>query len=126
MDTVVGCDGSQKVLLTLHFDCCSFMMAYLLDSKEARHVKAVFDNIEAAIGALSFCNTFSIVLTDRGGEFQNPDALECGKDNVVRTNIYYYSPEVLLSFQAYSSPFRHKEIMNSWAKYKNSSKKQFC
>ena len=92
MDTVVGCDGSRKVLLTLHFDCCSFMMAYLLDSKEARHVEAVFDNIEAAIGALSFCNTFSIVLTDRGGEFQNPDALECGKDNVVRTSIYYCDP----------------------------------
>lgn len=92
MDTVVGCDGSRKVLLTLHFDCCSFMMAYLLDSKEARHVEAVFDNIEAAIGALSFCNTFCVVLTDRGGEFLNPDALECGKDNVVRTSIYYCDP----------------------------------
>ena len=92
MDTVIGCDGSKKVLLTLHFDCCSFMMAYLLESKEAYHVKTVFDNIETAIGAFSFCNSFSIVLTDRGGEFQNPDALECGKDNVVRTSIYYCDP----------------------------------
>ena len=92
MDTVIGCDGSKKVLLTLHFDCCSFMMAYLLDGKEALHVKTVFDNIEESIGAFSFCNAFSIVLTDRGGEFQNPDALECGKDNVVRTSIYYCDP----------------------------------
>lgn len=92
MDTVLGCEGSRKVLLTLHFDCCSFMMAYLLDSKKAHHVKTLFDNIEESIGAFSFCNAFSIVLTDRGGEFQNPDALECGKDNVVRTSIYYCDP----------------------------------
>lgn len=92
MDTVLGCEGSRKVLLTLHFDCCSFMMAYLLDSKEAHHVKTLFDNIEESIGAFSFCNAFSIVLTDRGGEFQNPDALECGKDNIVRTSIYYCDP----------------------------------
>ena len=30
MDTVVGCEGSHKVLLTLHFDNCSFMAAFLL------------------------------------------------------------------------------------------------
>lgn len=31
MDTVLGCECSRKVLLTLHSDCCSFMMAYLLE-----------------------------------------------------------------------------------------------
>ena len=89
MDTVLGCEGSQKVLLTLHFDCCSFMMAYLLDNKEASNVHDVFDDIEEAIGTHVFCNVFSVVLTDRGGEFRNPDALECGKDNMIRTSIYY-------------------------------------
>lgn len=92
MDTVLGCEGSRKVLLTLHFDCCCFMMAYLLDSKEACHIKTVFDAIEEAIGTLDFSNAFSILITDRGGEFQNPDALECGKDNVIRTSIYYCDP----------------------------------
>lgn len=53
MATVLGCEGSRKVLLTLHFDCCSFMMAYLLDRKEAHHVKAVFDSIEQSIGTFS-------------------------------------------------------------------------
>ena len=37
MDTVLGCEGSRKVLLTFHFNPCEFMMAYLLDSKEAKH-----------------------------------------------------------------------------------------
>lgn len=92
MDTVIGCEGSHKVLLTLHFDCCSFMMAYLLESKEARHIKTVFDDIETAIGSFSFQSAFTIILTDRGGEFKQPDALECGKDNIVRTSIYYCDP----------------------------------
>lgn len=92
MDTVLGCEGSQKVLLTFHFSGCSFMMAYLLDSKEARHVKAVFDAIEHAIGTLSFATVFPLILTDRGGEFQTPDALECGQDHLVRTSLYYCDP----------------------------------
>lgn len=92
MDTVLGCEGSRKVLLTFHFDCCSFMMAYLLDSKESRHVKNVFDLIEHTIGTFSFASAFSLILTDRGGEFQIPDALECGEDNLIRTSIYYCDP----------------------------------
>lgn len=92
MDTVIGCEGSKKVLLTLHFDCCSFMMAYLLESKEAFHVKKIFDDIETVIGTFSFSTAFSIVLTDRGGEFQNPEALECGNENLIRTSIYYCDP----------------------------------
>ncbi len=92
MDTVLGCEGSRKVLLTFHFANCSFMMAYLLDSKEACQVKAVFDSIERAIGTFSFSTAFSLILTDRGGEFQNPDALECGQENLIRTSIYYCDP----------------------------------
>ena len=92
MDTVLGCEGSRKVLLTFHFSGCSFMMAYLLDSKESRHVKNVFDSIEHAIGTFSFTSAFSLILTDRGGEFQIPDALECGEDNLIRTSIYYCDP----------------------------------
>lgn len=92
MDTVLGCEGSRKVLLTLHFDCCSFMMAYLLDSKESRHVKDIFDSIEHAIGTFSFSSVFSLILTDRGSEFQIPDTLECGEDNLIRTSIYYCDP----------------------------------
>ena len=92
MDTVLGCEGSHKVLLTLHFDCCSFMMAYLLPSKEACHVKAVFDSIEQAVGTFVFSRSFPLILTDRGGEFQNPDALECGQKNLIRTSIYYCDP----------------------------------
>lgn len=92
MDTVVGPEGSHKVLLTLHFCAPDFMMAYLLDSKEAINVENVFDAINKALGTHLFCETMPLILTDRGGEFKHPDALECGIDNVLRTNIYYCDP----------------------------------
>ena len=92
MDTVVGPEGSRKVLLTLHFCAADFMMAYLLNSKEAIGVENIFDDINRAIGTELFCTTMPLVLTDRGGEFKHPDALECGIDNVLRTSIYYCDP----------------------------------
>lgn len=92
MDTVIGCDKSHKVLLTLHFDCCSFMMAYLMQSKEAVNVKNIFDSIENAVGIETFSTIFPVILTDRGGEFRQPDSLECGVANIIRTSVYYCDP----------------------------------
>lgn len=92
MDTVVGCEGSHKVLLTLHFVNCSLMAAFLLDSKEAKRVEAVFDHLEQKMSTLEFCLAFPLILTDRGGEFAHPDALECGLDHLIRTSIYYCDP----------------------------------
>lgn len=92
MDTVIGCEGSKKVLLTFHFNPFEFMMAYLLDSKEAKHVKMIFDQIDDAIGTTLFNKVFQLILTDRGGEFQRPDELECNSDGVIRTSIYYCDP----------------------------------
>lgn len=92
MDTVVGCEGSRKVLLTFHFNPFGFMTAFLLDSKEADRVKGVFDCIEEAVGTISFGSSFPLILTDRGGEFQCPEALECNRDGVIRTSIYYCDP----------------------------------
>lgn len=92
MDTVVGCEGSHKVLLTLHFNSCHFMAAFLLESKEAKRVKAVFDHLEKKMSAIEFCLSFPLILTDRGVEFSNPEALECGSDNLIRTSIYYCDP----------------------------------
>jgi transposase, IS30 family len=92
MDTVVGPEGSKKVLLTLHFCCADFMMAYLLDSKESVNVENVFDKLNTALGTYLFCKTMPLILTDRGGEFKHPDALECGIDNILRTSIYYCDP----------------------------------
>jgi IS30 family transposase len=92
MDTVLGCEGSRKVLLTLYFRNCHLMLAYLLDHKRADLVTNVFDRLEKKICTLNFCLTFPVILTDRGTEFSNPNAIESGIDNIIRTSVYYCDP----------------------------------
>lgn len=92
MDTVLGCEGSRKVLLTLHFSTCHLMVAYLLESKESKNVEKVFDLLEQKLGALLFCKSMPLILTDRGGEFKHPDKLECSSQSTIRTSIYYCDP----------------------------------
>jgi len=92
MDTVMGCEGSTKVLLTLYFKNCHLMLAYLLDDKKAVSVKKIFDRLEKKLSTLNFCLTFPVILTDRGAEFSNPDALESGMDGFIRTSIYFCDP----------------------------------
>lgn len=92
MDTVLGCNGSSKILLTWHFNPIGFMMAYLLDSKESLQVESLFDQVNSVLGTYWFSHSFPLILTDRGGEFQHPDKLECGIDNIIRTSIYYCDP----------------------------------
>jgi IS30 family transposase len=92
MDTVVGCEGSHKVLLTLFFRSCKLMLIYLLPDKKTASVKKIFDTLEEKLSTLGFCNPFPLILTDRGGEFSNPEVLENGSDDIIRTSIYYCDP----------------------------------
>ena len=92
MDTVIGCDGSRKVLLTLFFRNCKLMLIYLLPDKTSSSVKMVFDSLEKNLSTLGFHITFPLILTDRGSEFTKPNELESGIDNLIRTSIYYCDP----------------------------------
>lgn len=92
MDTVVGGEGSKKVFLTLYFRTCKCLLIFLMPDKSATSVKTVFDRLEKKLGTLTFCSLFQVIITDRGGEFQNPEALESGMDNFIRTSIYYCDP----------------------------------
>ena len=51
-----------------------------------------FDRLEKRLGTYDFLKLFNTVLTDRGGEFGDPDALETGMDGVMRASIYYCDP----------------------------------
>lgn len=82
----------QKVFLTLYLRSCKCLLIFLLPDKSAASVKAVFDRLEKKLGTFIFCSIFQVILTDRGTEFSNPDALETGIDNVIRTSIYYCDP----------------------------------
>lgn len=92
MDTVVGCADSKKVFLTLYFRNSKCLLIFLMPDKTAASVKVIFDRLEKKLGTFMFHSLFQVIITDRGTEFSNPDALETGADNVMRTSIYYCDP----------------------------------
>jgi IS30 family transposase len=96
MDTVEGVKGG-KVLLTLLFRQSKLMLAFLLKSKTQEEVLKVFRLMEAALGTITFKQTFPLILTDNGSEFINPILLETGFDSMIRTSLYYCDPRA--SFQ---------------------------
>lgn len=92
MDSVLGTRGG-KLLLTLQFDACAAMLAFLRDANTSQSVIDVFDWLERTLGLELFRRLFPAILTDNGSEFSNPDALERSLDGGgARTRIFYCDP----------------------------------
>ncbi len=92
MDSVEGRKGG-RVLLTIYFRNCELMLAYIRDANTARSVSEVFNHIDTVLGREAFNTLFPIILTDRGSEFSNPISIECDKDGVIRTKLFYCDPQ---------------------------------
>ena len=114
MDTVHGREGSNKVLLTFYFRNSHLLLAYLINDLKASSVKKVFDNLESKMTTFLFHTTFPVILTDRGIEFSNPDALETGKNGFTRTSIYYCDP--MASWQKPHIEKEHVFLRTIWPK----------
>ncbi|WP_283589594.1 IS30 family transposase [Staphylococcus nepalensis] len=91
MDTVEGNKGG-KVLLTLHFVSCSFMLSYIRNNNDSQSVIDTFNRIQEKIGLEKFKTLFPIILTDNGSEFSNPQKIEYDSDGNQRTRIFYCEP----------------------------------
>ena len=96
MDTVEG-KKSGKVLLTIHFVNCSFMLAFIREHKDAQSVIDIFNKLQDILGIDKFKELFILILTDNGSEFSNPIEIEVDlSTGEKRTQIFYCHP---------SSPF---------------------
>ena len=91
MDSVIGDEGSSKVLLTFRFQG-DYMPVFLRDSNTALSVREWFDFLYEGLGHEDFCAFFPVILTDNGPEFSNPLALETAPDGRQRTRIFYCDP----------------------------------
>lgn len=89
MDTVVGCSGSTKALLTFLFRSSRLMLAFLLDRLHYLDVIEVFDYLEYNLSTAYMYDLMPIILTDRGFEFNHPHELEYGINELKRTKIFY-------------------------------------
>jgi len=110
MDTVIGRQGG-KVLLTLSFANCSFLLAYLREANTSRSTTDIFQKLWEKLGKKSFMELFPVILTDNGSEFSNPTAIEFGPEDSQsceegnrRTHLFYCNP---------SSPFEKGAIENN-------------
>ena len=93
MDTVIGTPGG-KVLLTMDFTVCNFMLAILLDNKTAAEtankIKAFKTKLSAA--GVSFGDIFPLILTDNGGEFSKVDAFELNESGEKESLLFFCDP----------------------------------
>ena len=92
MDTIEGIKGG-KVLLTIHFVNCSFMLAFIREHNDAQSVINIFNMIENKFGIELFKKLFPVILTDNGAEFSNPIEIEFNMNTgELRTQIFYCEP----------------------------------
>ena len=92
MDTVEGKKGG-KAALTLHFTSCNLQLAYLRDRNTSDSVTEVSAGLRSLLGG-DFAALFPVILTDRGTEFSNPQAIEWGLPGGVRDcRVFYCDPQ---------------------------------
>lgn len=91
MDVVQGRKGG-KVFLTLLFRASNLMLIYLMDSASEKCVEEVFDHLNERLLLDGMKSLFSVVLTDNGSEFKDPEALEFDAYGDRRCRIYYCDP----------------------------------
>lgn len=92
MDTVHSSRESKKTLLTFYFTKEKLFLAFLMNRCTKGAVRLVFDHLEKRMETYDFLGLFEYLLTDRGSEFGDPEALETGVDAIQRTSIYYCDP----------------------------------
>jgi IS30 family transposase len=93
MDTVIGLQQSRKVLLTLLFRSCNLMLMFLLEDKTQKSVIEALNWLSDELGIILFQRLFPVILTDRGTEFLNAEAIECDRNGEIKTRLFYCDPQ---------------------------------
>ena len=91
-DTVHSSKDSKKTLLTFFFTKEKLFLTFLMNRCTEGAVRLILDRLEKRLGTYGFISTFEHILTDRGTEFGDPEALETGANGIQRTSIYYCDP----------------------------------
>jgi len=93
MDTVIGRPGG-KVLLTFSTNHPPFMFARLAKDKSADSISHEIMELKKALvsAGFRFGALFPVVLTDNGGEFANPSAIELSLEGKTESHLFYCDP----------------------------------
>ena len=107
MDSVLGRRDGGKVLLTLMFTNCDFMLAFIRERNTSQSVIDKFDWLYEELGPETFKILFPLLLGDNGSEFSNPLKLELDSDGNKRTTVFFCNPSAAFEkdYIAYCTPF---------------------
>jgi len=108
MDTVHGTKKDGKVMLTMLFRNCNFMLIFLLPECTKDSVTKIFNDLTESLGVEKFKALFPVILTDNGPEFKGPEELEKTSDGIERTKVFYCDP--LASWQKAKLEKNHEYI----------------
>lgn len=95
MDSVVGLASNTARLLSLHFAAASFQLYLRLADGSPGSVEECLDMLERGLGGPeAFERAMGVLLTDRGVEFSDPEAIErsCLDPSRRRCRVYYCDP----------------------------------
>lgn len=92
MDTLYN-DQDGPYIQTFSFQNTSIMIGFLHNEKTSEAMASTIDHLEALLG-VDFHKLFSLLLTDRGTEFEKVSLFEKNAEtDTVRLNIFYCDPQ---------------------------------
>ena len=115
LDTVIGKQNENKVLLTVYIINTHFMLIFLLDKKDSVHVTELFKKLKDNIGIDDYKKIFRIILTDNGCEFYNPYEMEIDYETSKKIcNVFYCHPYA--SYEKHELEVNHEYIRRVFPK----------
>lgn len=93
IDTVIGRIGG-KVIMTIHFVICNFMIGLLLENKTAVEAADKIKQLKHTLRehGFNFGDIVPLILTDNGGEFSNVAAFENDIDGNLESHLFFCEP----------------------------------
>ena len=89
LDCIVGRIDEPKVIMSISLNCIPFVFLFLLERKNSFFVKEAFESMYENLGAKDFKRIFSVILTDNGSEFSDPNAIEFDNLGVRRLSLIH-------------------------------------
>lgn len=124
MDTVEGVKGKDEpCILTLLYLPTNLQLYFKLEHQTVEEVNRAFTYIKNSLGAQLFKVTFTVILTDNGSEFKDPQTIETDEITGEKLiNVFYCHPS--RSDEKGSCERNHRELRRmvpqgiSWKPYK--------
>ena len=93
LDTVIGRIGG-KVIMTVHFTSCNFMIGLLMENKSAAEGAMKFSSLKSRLrkAGISPPSLFSVLLCDNGGEFSDVFSFENDDDGNRELSLFFCDP----------------------------------